>query len=359
LYGGLAWSVASEFWMLALLAAAWFAGVTVAWGAWLERRFHSPLAVTALVTAALFAVILGLLLPFDFYISYHREQLFGFQHLTVASWFAQWALSLLLTTVVGIIVASIGYAWVRRPRGPRWWIKLWIVVSAGVIVAVAIDPILIAPLFNRFTPVQNPQIRAEIESLARRAGIPHAEILEMNASRDSAHANAYVVGVLGTQRIVVYDTLLKEETPAEIAFTVSHEIGHYVLHHLWKGIAFTIALLLLLFAVLGWLYPRWSRDHAPADPAGLPLILLILLGLLFLASPATNGFSRWEEHQADAFGIRLSHKPSAAVSSFEKEEHTDLIDPDPPAWIIWWFFNHPSQQARINFSRSQIRKQVR
>ncbi len=368
LYGGIAWSVASEFWMLALLAAAYFSGVTARFRTWLEKAIsHQPSAisrhsasawaVTALVTAALFTVILGLLLPFDFYISYHRERVFGFQHLAMGAWFGQWVTALVLTVVVGVMVASIGYAWVRKRGGPRWWVKFWIVVSVAVVLAVAIDPLVIAPLFNQFTVVQNPEIRADIEALARKAGIPHAAILEMNASHDSAHANAYVVGILGSQRIVVYDTLLREETPAEIEFTVSHEIGHYVLHHLWKGIVFTIGLLFVLFAMLGWWFPRWAaiaKGDSPADPAALPLILLILLGLLFLASPATNGFSRWEEHQADAFGIRLSQKPRAAVSGFEKEEHTDLIYPDPPGWMVWFFFNHPSQQARINFSLNQI-----
>ncbi|MGH9475502.1 MAG: M48 family metalloprotease [Terriglobales bacterium] len=355
LYGGLAWGVASEFWMLALLAAAYFAGPVSALRSWLQRRLRSPWAVTALVTAALFAAILALLLPFDFYIGYAREHAFGFQHLSVAAWLAQWAISLLLTTVAGVVVASIGYGWMRRRRRPVWWMKLWIVVAVAVVLAVAAQPVLVSPLFNHFEPVQNPQVRAAIEQLARRAGIRHAEILEMDASRQSSHTNAYVVGILGSQRIVIYDTLLRHETLPEIEFTVGHEIGHYVLHHLWKGIAFTTALLLGLLAILGWLFPRWSRGHAPQDPAALPLVLLILLGLLFLASPLTNGFSRWEEHQADAFGLRLSQRPEAAVTGFEREEHTDLIYPDPPGWIVWWFFNHPSQQERIDFARKQIR----
>ncbi|HET9783822.1 MAG TPA: M48 family metalloprotease, partial [Terriglobales bacterium] len=226
------------------------------------------------------------------------------------------------------------------------------VLAAAVVVSVALDPVVIEPLFNRFTPVTNPEIRTDLEQLARKAGIPNARILEMNASRQSAHTNAYVVGILGSQRIVVYDTLLQTQTPAEVEFVVGHEIGHYVLHHLWKGVAFTLALLFALLALTGWLYPRWSRGRSPADPAGLALLLFILLAALFLVSPFTNGFSRWEEHQADAFGLRLSGQAAAAVTGFQREEHTDLIDPDPPAWVVWWFFNHPSQQQRIDFARS-------
>jgi len=378
LYGGLAWGTASSLWMLACLAAAYFSGLTTTFQGWLDQRLSSPWARTAAATAALFAAVLAALLPFSFYLGFVRERAYGFQHLGVGAWFAQWAVSVALDIGAGLVVTAIAYGWLRRRRGPRWWIKIWIVLAVAVVVSVALDPVLIEPLFNRFTPVSNPAVRAGLEQLARRAGIPHARILEMDASRQSAHTNAYVVGILGTQRIVVYDTLLRTQTPAEIEFVVGHEIGHYVLHHLWKGVAFTLALLFGLLALTGWLYPRWSRGRSrpglsaipgrlsvsgslgvagrgPApidDPAGLALLLLILLGALFLAVPLTNGFSRWEEHQADAYGLRLSGQAAAAVAGFQREEHTDLIDPDPPGWIVWWFFNHPSQQQRIEFART-------
>jgi Zn-dependent protease with chaperone function len=362
LYGGLAWGAASTLWMLACLAAAYFSGLTTIFQGWLDRRFASAYLRTALATAALLAAVLAALLPFSFYLGFVRERAFGFQHLDAAAWFGQWGISLALDVAAGVVVTAFAYGWMRRRRGPPWWIKIWLVLAVAVVISVALDPVVIEPLFNRFTPVSNPEIRADLEHLARQAGIPHARILEMDASRQSAHTNAYVVGILGTQRIVVYDTLLRTQTPAEIEFVVGHEIGHYVLHHLWKGVGFTLVLLLALLALTGWLYPRWSRGRAPgnhpadpADPAGLALLLFILLAALFLASPLTNGFSRWEEHQADAYGLRLSGQAAAAVQGFEREEHTDLIYPNPPAWVVWWFFNHPSQQERIDFARSFMR----
>lgn len=356
LYGGLAWGTASNLWMLACLAAVYISGLTTAFQGWLDRRFASAWVRTALAAAALLAAVLAALLPFSFYLGYVRERAFGFQHLGVAAWFGQWATSVALDVAAGVVVTAVAYGWMRQRGGPRWWIKIWVVLAAAVVVSVALDPVVIEPLFNRFTPVSNPEIRADLEQLARQAGIPHARILEMDASRQSAHTNAYVVGILGSQRIVVYDTLLATQTPAEIEFVVGHEIGHYVLHHLWKGVAFTLALLFGLLALTGWLYPRWRRGRTAAeDPAGLALLLFILLTALFLASPLTNGFSRWEEHQADAYGLRLSGQAEAAVQGFEREEHTDLIYPHPPRWVVWWFFNHPSQQQRIDFASSFIR----
>ncbi|MGH9393433.1 MAG: M48 family metalloprotease [Terriglobales bacterium] len=332
LYGGLVWGTLAQLWLLALLAFFWRG-----------RRARAP--------GLLFAELLVALLPFDFYLGWWRERAFGFQHLSLAAWLGQWALSSLLTWIAATAVATIAFFWLRR-RGPAWWLRLWIILAVAVVFAVAIQPIFIAPLFNHFTPVRDTALRADLERLAARAGIPHAQILQVDASRQSAHTNAYVVGILGSQRIVIYDTLLADQTRAEIEFTVGHEIGHYVLDHLWKGIAFTLALLLGLFTLLGWLFPRLARGRPPSDVATLPLMLLILLALLFLAAPATNGFSRWEEHRADAYGLALSWQAGAAVAGFEREERTDLIYPDPPAWIVFWFFNHPSQQQRIAFARS-------
>ncbi|MGH9480767.1 MAG: M48 family metalloprotease [Terriglobales bacterium] len=353
LYGAIGWGVLAQIWMLGVLAAIYYSGVSSAWERALRRRWRGKWIVSAGLAALLAACVLLTLFPFDFYLGFLRERAFGFERLAAMAWLAEWAESSLLTVAVTVVVAAIAYAWALRR--PRWWLRLWLVLSVGVIFAVTVQPVLIAPLFNRFTPVRDPARRAEIEGLARTAGIPRARILQMDASRQSAHTNAYVVGILGSQRIVVFDTLLETEPPAEVQFVVAHEIGHYVLHHLWKGVAFTLAFLLLLCALLAWLFPRLARGHAPGDIAALPLLLLILLALLFLAAPVTNGFSRWEEHQADAYGLALSHRACAAVASFAREERTDLIYPDPPGWMVWWFFNHPSQQQRIDFAQRSCR----
>ena len=354
LYGGLVWGTLAQLWTLALLAFAYYGGMAARLAAW-ARGHHGaarPARETAAVTVGVFAFVLLLGLPWDLYLGFFRERAFGFEHLTLAAWLAQWAESALVYVAAGLAVAMSVFAWIpRRPRRLPWWIKAWAVVAAGVILAVALEPVLIAPLFNRFTPLPPGAARTEIERLARRAGIPHARIEEVNASLQSSHTNAYVDGILGSQRIVVYDTLLDSQTLPELSFVVGHEIGHYVLGHLWKGVGFTLALLFGMLAVLAGLFQHCARGRPPHDPATLPLMLLILLGLLFVLAPATNGFSRWEEHQADAFGLRLSGHACAAVRSFQREERTDLIYPDPPAWIVWWFFNHPSQQQRIDFAR--------
>jgi len=351
LYGGLVGSTVAQLWLLAALAGAYFSGAS-AWARQrLERRFASRWLVQGGVAAGLGVGVQLLLLPFDFYLDYVRERAFGFQHQTALAWLGQWGLSALVTLVALVVVVELAYAALGGRGLGAWWLRMWGVVAVGVVFAAAIQPVLIAPLFNRFTPVGDPAVSAALGQLARRAGIPHAEILEVNASRQSSHTNAYVFGLLGTERIVVYDTLLRDQPLPEVEFVVGHEIGHYVLDHLAWGVAFTLLFLLGLFALLGWLYPRLARGPQPGDVAGLPLLLLLLFLMLFLAAPVTNGFSRWEEHQADAYGLQLSGQGCAAVASFQREEHTDLIYPDPPAWMVAWFFTHPSQQQRIDFAR--------
>lgn len=350
LYGDLLAGTLAQVGTLALLALAYWSGVAARLEGALARRWRRRWVVTAGVTAALIAGVEALLLPFSIYLGYVREREFGFERMPAGAWLGQWAVSVLVTVAAAVLVVAVAWGWLRRPRGPRWWVKLWVVVAAGVVFGVAIDPILIEPLFNHFTPVRDAAVRADLSALAARAGIPHASIEEMDASRQSGHTNAYVVGILGSQRIVVYDTLLAAQPRAEIEFVVGHEIGHYVLHHLWKGVGFTLLFLLGVFAVAGALVPRWSRGEPIAAASALPLVLLVVLGVVYLAAPLTNGFARWEEHQADVYGLRLSGQPCAAVASFEREEHTDLIYPDPPEWVVAWFFNHPSQQERIDYA---------
>ncbi|HEY7856824.1 MAG TPA: M48 family metallopeptidase [Terriglobales bacterium] len=351
-YGDLVGGVCSEIWLLASLALLFYSHASQRWQSWLERqRFPAGWRLNAAVFAAVLAAVLVAQFPFSLWIGFFREREFGFQHLPLAGWLAQWGESLLVTVAVGTAAGTLGYAALgRRNAAPkRWWLRLWAVAAVIAVIGVAIDPVVIEPLFNHFTPMANSVEAQRIGALAARAGIPEARILEMDASQQSAHTNAFVTGILGSQRIIVYDTLLREQSPAEIDFVVAHEIGHYVLHHLWKGVAFTLAYMLGLFALLGWLYGRWSGGVGVNSPAGFPLLLLILVGAFYLSAPLPNGFSRWEEHQADVYGLHLTGDRAAATASFVREEHSDLIYPDPPEWIVWWFFNHPSQAQRLKY----------
>src|SRR5207245_2202748 len=166
-------------------------------------------------------------------------------------------------------------------------------------------PVFIAPLFNTFEPLKDAQLRSEILAIAKREGIPANEVYQVDASRQSSHHNAYVAGLLGTQRIVLYDTVLKSFAPREIKTIMGHEMGHYVLHHIWKTVAFLAVLLLPVFYIVDRVSRRLIERRpdlgiaAISDPSSLPLIALVSIVLLFLAGPAIATFSRMQERQAD------------------------------------------------------------
>lgn len=362
LYGGLLWGTAGQLWLLVVLALLVFTGASARVRAALQRGLQLlrpgytgrwPLTFAAALLLVVLIELAGL--PFDFYLGFVREHAFGFSHLSVAAWWGEWGKTVLVALLLSVPAILLAYAILQRwPR--RWWLPVWALCVLLAIFSVAIEPVFIAPLYNRFTPLPAGPLRAKILQMAQQAGIPTRQVYVVDRSRQSGHTNAYVVGVLGTERIVLYDTILKAQTPQEIEFVMGHEMGHYVLHHLWKGLAYTAALLLVaLFLTakgFAWAIRRWPLGITGAgDVAGLPLMLLLLGGLLFLASPVSNGFSRWEEHRADAFGLGICRCPQAAVDGFTREIDTDLIDADPPRWIVWWYFTHPSQQERIDFAR--------
>jgi STE24 endopeptidase len=319
------------------------------------RRTRRPNAVV-FVYFALFVVVTSLLsLPLELYGGYFREREYGFARQTLAEWFGDWAKGLGIGIVLGGIFAVALYAVIRRfPR--RYWLIGAAVAMAFTIFAVAVEPVFIAPLFNKFSSLAPGPLKSRLLALAHAQGIPASDVYEVDASRQSGHTNAYVAGLLGTERIVIYDTLLQTQTTREIVAVMGHEMGHYVLRHLWKGLALGGALILLGAWLVRTLYPKIAAGRGDrwgiggiSDVAGLPLVLLVVSVFSFFAAPAANAFSRWEEHQADAFSLDVVRDPDALAAGFAKFNTVDLSEYDPPRLIELWFYTHPSLEHRIEF----------
>jgi len=326
------------------------------------RRTRRPNAVV-FVYFALFVVVTSLLsLPLELYGGYFREKEYGFSHQSLPEWFGDWAKGLGLGIVLGGIFAVALYAVIRRfPR--RWWLIGAAVAMAFTIFAVAVQPVFIAPLFNKFSSLAAGPLKSRLLELAHAQGIPASDVYEVDASRQSGHTNAYVAGLLGTERIVIYDTLLQTQTTREIVAVMGHEMGHYVLRHLWKGLAFGSALILLGAWLVQRLFPRIAAGRGArwgigpvSDVAGLPLVLLVVSVFSFFAAPAANAFSRWEEHQADAFSLDVVRDPDALAAGFAKFNTVDLSEYDPPRIVELWFYTHPSLEHRIEFCQEWKRR---
>ncbi len=284
-----------------------------------------------------------------------------------SSWFWDWGKGEILGLFFGTFLIWVLCAVIRRsPR--RWWFYAWLAALPVVVALVFIGPVLIDPLFFKFEPLagRQPQLTEQIEKMVQRAGleIPPSHMFEMNASAKRKSVNAYVTGIGASKRVVVWDTTIAQMTQPQTLFVFGHEMGHYVLGHVPKGIlAFALALVVFLYLAyraLHWLLARQGTRwgiRGVDDWASLPALLLLLSVFSFFATPVANAFSRYLEHQADTYGLEVIHgivpnAPEVAAQAFQILGEIDLEEPDPPAFINFWLYNHPPLTERIIFART-------
>jgi STE24 endopeptidase len=283
------------------------------------------------------------------------------------SWFWDWTKEELVGTFFALILVLILFAVIRRsPR--RWWLYFWFAALPILLGIIFINPLAIDPLFYKFEPLDNehPQLVDAIEKLTRNAGvpIPRDRIFLMRASEKSNEINAYVTGLGASKRVVVWDTTLQKTANDEALFIIGHELGHYVLGHVWKGFLYgALALLValyLIFRSLHWMLGRWGRTwrlYGLEDWASLAAFLLLLQIVMFFASPVVNGVSRMQEHAADVYGLEVIHgivpnSEEVAAHAFQILGEVDLADPNPPAFITFWLYSHPPLADRLIFAYS-------
>ncbi len=333
----------------------------------IAETFSDRKWVQGLVFVPLLFLTIGVLdLPVHLYwhaLSLHYQQsIQGW-----GSWFWDWSKGELLDVAFGIALVLILFAVMRRsPR--RWWLYFWfpaVLILLGVIV---ITPLVIDPLFNKFEPLskEHADLVASIEKLTKHAGvpIPPERMFLMVASQKTNAINAYVTGLGASKRVVIWDTTIQKMSNEEALFVVGHELGHYVLGHVWQGFLWGAAGLLvalyLLFRGLHWALDRWGRDwklYGQEDWASLAVLLLILQALLFVASPVISGISRMEEHAADVYGLEVIHglipnSEEVAAHAFQVLGELDLSDPNPPPFIAFWLYSHPPLAERLVFAHS-------
>lgn len=292
--------------------------------------------------------------PLTVYQEFFREHQYSMATQTFGPWFAEQIKALLISLIFGSLALIILYAVFRRAT--RTW-PIW-----GAIVAVFfsilgsfIFPVFVAPIFNTYKPINDPALRDPILAMAQANEIPVKQVFEFDASRQTKRISANVAGFFGTTRIALNDNLLKRGTLPEIRQVMGHEMGHYVLNHGMKLVMyFGIVAFLGLFITRGAFdktVKRWGTRwgvRGIADPAGLPLLTLILSAYSFLLTPITNSNTRTIEQEADAFGINTSREPDGfAAVSLKLGEYRKL---DPGKWEEIIFFDHPSGRARIRMA---------
>jgi Zn-dependent protease with chaperone function len=339
--------------------AVLFLFVAVRWSAkirdWATRVGKKRFFVLALYLLA-FTLLFDLInFPFTYYQGFALEHKYGLSNQTFGQWFGELLKGEAVGFVVLLLILWLLYLGIRRsPK--RWWV--WAGVFAAPITAffIVVAPILIAPMFNKFTPLENQELKAKILALADKAGISDSRVFQVDASKQSKKYNAYVTGLFGSKRIVLYDTILADMNDDEILFVMGHEMGHYVMHHIWIGVAgVTIFVFLAAFLtariadrLIAKYGERWGFSQL-SDFASVPLLFLLLSIFGFLFQPVSAGMSRYFEHKSDEYGLTMAPNRRAAASAFEKLAAKNLSNPDPSAFIEFWLYDHPTIKDRVEY----------
>ncbi|AKJ68653.1 peptidase M48 [Pandoraea thiooxydans] len=320
----------------------------------IEWLGQGTLAQVVLVGAVL--VISGIVdLPFAYIRQFVIEQRFGFNRMTLGLFIAD----LLKSAIVGLILGVpllLAVLWLMTQAGQWWWFYAWVVWVAFNLVVLVLYPTVIAPLFNKFEPLNDEALKARIEALMKRCGFAAKGLFVMDGSRRSAHGNAYFTGFGAAKRIVFFDTLLSRLSPTEVEAVLAHELGHFKHRHVLKRIVVTFALSLVFLALLGWLSGRtWFYTQLGVMPsltgsnAGLALVLffLVLPVFGFFFSPLGSLSSRRHEFQADAFAAQQTGAADL-VNALVKlyQDNASTLTPDP--LYTAFYYSHPPASQRID-----------
>jgi STE24 endopeptidase len=292
-----------------------------------------------------------LVFPLTVYEDYFREHKYGLATQTFGPWMGDQMKDLGVNLVLGGLLAMVLFGVVRRlPRA--WWIWGAVVTTLFLIFASLIAPVYIVPIFNKVTRLDDPKIVDPILSMARANGIPAKDVYEIDASRQTTRMSANVSGFANTMRITLNDNLLRRGSPEEIQAVMGHEMGHYVLNHVYKGIMFFLIVTVVAFAclrwALDWTLQRWGEKwqiRGVGDTAVLPLVVLLVSIFAFVITPVMNAFIRTQEYEADMYGLNTSRQPDGfAQGAIHLGEYRKMSPGPIEEWI---FFDHPSGRNRI------------
>jgi Zn-dependent protease with chaperone function len=330
----------------------------------LAERVSSHRFVQLIIFAPLILLTIAVLgVPSDIW-DESLQRAYGLSVQTWTAWTRDWVLNQAIMLIVGTVLVGVLYFVIRRsPR--RWWFYFWLASIPILLAMFFLQPIVIDPLFYKFTPLQTvqPVLLSEMQKVVHRGGmeIPADRMFVMNASSKQTGLNAYVTGFGASKRVVVWDNTIAKATIPETLFVFGHEMGHYVLLHIPKEISIDAAILLFLlyvgYRLANGMLARWGAQWGIRDLrdwASLPALYFVITVLAFFATPAFNGVSRHFEHEADRYGLEVIHgivpNPNqVAAHYFQKSGETNLSDPDPSTFIKVWFYDHPTRPERVHF----------
>ena len=318
----------------------------------LAASFFATGLLRGVVFVALLAVILSVIeLPFDLYRTFGIESRFGFNKMTLAMFFADLAKQAAIGTVLGLPLL-FAVLWLMAGMGELWWLYVWLVAIVFMLFVQFIAPSVIAPLFNKFAPMQDGEMKTRIENLIARCGFTSKGLFVMDGSKRSSHGNAYFTGFGKSKRIVFFDTLLSRLEIAEIEAVLAHELGHFRMRHVIKRLALMAVFSLIFFFLLGqlknqeWFYQGLNVVFPATDAMALTLFFMVMPVFTFLLQPLLAMYSRKHEFEADQYAAKFTPARDlvhALVKLYK--DNASTLTPDPLHSAF--YDSHPPAAIRI------------
>ena len=295
-------------------------------------------------------------LPLDLYTGFFRLHKYGLSNQTLIQWGAVFVKSFIVNFVVTSIVIWVPFLVIKK--APRfWWLFLGLLSIPYLFIGTYIQPVIIDPIFNEYKQLEDSQLAQRIDELLSKTSIENCQVLQVDKSKETNQMNAFMTGVFNTKRIVLWDTTINYLNAEEVLGVVAHEMGHYLMGHIWKSIVFgglaSLLVLYLVYRLCNWFLRksqgRWGIQKL-SDIAALPLIMLMVNLMLFITSPAINAYSRSVELEADRFELELTQNNFATATATVKLHNQSLAMPEPGYIYMLWNYDHPTYKSRVDFA---------
>ncbi|MBV9183569.1 MAG: M48 family metallopeptidase [Acidobacteria bacterium] len=328
--------------------------LTTGWNGWLRDLAYRgafqiyALAVFLYVLLLLFAAKV-LSFGLDFY-GFRLEHRYRLSNQKLRSWIGDEIKGFFLSVLLAGLLAELVY-FIIRQFPEHWWVLAWVGFLAVAVLIAQLAPVVLFPIFYKFEPLANEDLKLRLIRLGERAGARVRGVYKWNLSEKSRKANAALTGLGATRRIILADTLLANYTNDEVEAILAHELGHHVHKHIAKGIAVEAGVTLVGFWAANWALhlamDRWHLFETLSDFSNLPLLVVIFVVLSFVLMPAVNAFSRHNERQADRYAFENIASIAPFISSMNKLADQNLAERAPSRWVEWWFHSHPAIARRI------------
>ncbi|MDF2536183.1 MAG: peptidase [Bacillales bacterium] len=290
--------------------------------------------------------------PLD-WISYYISKTYGISVQPFNSWMKDLMIGFWTDYLITFVIVLVMY-WLMSRNQQKWWLHAWLLSIPFTLFLSFIQPVIIDPLYNKFTPLENKQLETKILALAKESNIPTDRVYQVNMSEKTKSMNAYVTGIGSNARIVLWDTTLNKLGEKEILFIMAHEMAHYVKKHIYIGLAISLSLsfigLYIAKVFLGFLTRKWGSRLQIYDSrrlASLPLLLLLFSIMSFAITPFTNAYSRYQETVCDTYAVELTKNSEAGVNTFQELARNSLAQVNPPLLVKIFRYGHPTMLERI------------